>query len=79
MLKFFKKKPKEKSCVNCTYYKKKENRCTATRNSTLRAFPFKKNHYTLTAKVPKLVLHFSRLRSQQIRIEIGFLERLSCN
>ena len=42
MLKFFKKRPKEKSCVNCTYYKKKENRCTATRNSTLRAFPFKK-------------------------------------
>ena len=47
MLKFFKKKPKEKSCVNCTYYKKKENRCTATRNSTLRAFPFKKTNCKL--------------------------------
>ena len=41
MFKFFKKKTKEKSCVNCAYYNKKENRCAVTRNSTLKAFPFK--------------------------------------
>lgn len=38
---FKKKKPKEKSCVNCSFYNKRLNKCLKTNNSTLRAFPFK--------------------------------------
>lgn len=41
MFSFFKKKTKEKSCTNCIHYNKKEKRCTVTRNSTLKNFPFK--------------------------------------
>lgn len=41
MFSLFKKKQKEKSCVNCTYFDKKNVKCTVTKNSTLRFFPFK--------------------------------------
>jgi len=42
MFNFFKKKQKVKSCVNCIYYINQDKpKCTITRNSTLRAFPFK--------------------------------------
>lgn len=41
MFKLFRREPKEKSCTNCAHFDKKEVRCKATKNSTLKSFPFK--------------------------------------
>jgi hypothetical protein len=42
MFSFFKRKPKERSCVNCKYFKKgKVPSCTKTTFGYLKTFPFK--------------------------------------
>lgn len=41
MFSLFRKKTKERSCINCKYYKKGRNpRCTVTNSTTLKSFPF---------------------------------------